>query len=92
MRKRKPTSPHNAPAKMIRKLHLSDGDIVLIKRDSHLATKDMLEALGDEFEKNYKFRVLFVVVDDFDDISKADDDILRKAGWIRWPRQRERNE
>lgn len=88
MRKRQEkTSPHNQMGKIIRKLNISPGDVLLIKQDSELATKENLNRLGELFTEHYKgFNVVFVVVENFDDLQKADEETMNKFGWILWPR------
>ena len=90
MRKRKPRDPNRHISSMIRKLKVKPGDVLLVNRASKYAPTDVLDALVEQFEKIYGFPCLFMVVDDFTDISKADDQVMMDNGWIRWPRGRKK--
>lgn len=74
--------------KVIRKMRLQDGDVLLIKRGSGLDTKEAVSEMTDIFQKNYPFRMVFIVVGDLDDISKADPEIMRQNGWLKIPEVR----
>lgn len=90
MRKRhEKSSPHKDVSKMLRKMRLNDGDVLLIRRDSPFGAQEKLEQLESKIQEIYKGRLnglLFIVVETLDDIRKADDKVMREQGWIRWPR------
>ena len=68
--------------KLMRKMRIRSKDIVLIKSGSDLANQDVIR----EFEKACKETgitdIIFVVVDDFDDLSSIDAGIMSRHGWF----------
>jgi len=57
-------------------------NILMIKRDSKLAQPDMLEAMGKMFEEHYNFHIVFIVVDEFNELQVADEVAMLENGWI----------
>jgi len=88
MRKRPQKSSISQQAgRFIRKLNIRDGDVILIKKGSGYDSEKMLKALAEQFEKVFHHkRTIAIVVNDLEDIRKADEATMLKYGWLRWPR------
>lgn len=82
MRKRKPKQPHSAIRRMVQKLKLQPNNILMIKKGTKLAQQDMIEEMGKMFEEHYDFHIVFVVVDEFDDLQILDEAAMLENGWI----------
>lgn len=66
-----------------RALRVNDGDIILVKRDSHLIAERNLNDLATSLGRTGRGRCILIVVDDFDDLSILTEEEMRKHGWIR---------
>lgn len=68
--------------KVIRKLDLHNGSIILIKTDSGLDEMSVLDQLGKAIGGTALKDILLVVVDDFDDITVVDEEAMNRSGWF----------
>jgi hypothetical protein len=93
MRKRKEKTKESHVAKAIRKMKISDGDVILIKEGSRYANVESIQEMGEMFEKHYPhIHCVFIVVDTWEDLKTADDEIMQAAGWLRWPRGKQKEQ
>lgn len=67
--------------KIIRKINLSDNNIVLIKYGTALAKIDNLKRFTYAIEEAGFNNVIVAVADDLDDLSVLDESKMNKAGW-----------
>jgi len=69
-------------AAFVRKMRISDGDVLAIKSGCQLATTDNIEKLRDLLYRANMQNSVIVVVDDFDDLTVLDRKAMRKLGWF----------
>lgn len=67
---------------LIRKLHISSGDMILLKRGSTLANEMDMSRLADAFGIQ-GIQAVIAVVENFDDLTVLDEREMNKLGWIR---------
>lgn len=65
----------------IRRLHISNGDIVIVKKDA--ATPDQLKDLALRLEQMGKIGVLIMAMDDPNQISTMNETDMNRHGWFR---------
>ena len=77
--------------KVIKKLNLTENCIVAIRSDSELANEKSIHEMIVEAEKLYSgFSVLFIVVDDLDEIDTVSEEDMAKFGWYKVDALREK--
>jgi hypothetical protein len=67
-------------ARLLKKLHINNGDILAIKYQSENANKEAIDIITHAFE-SMGINVLVIVVDDFDDLSVLNETEMAKRGW-----------
>lgn len=68
----------------VRKMRISANTILLVKKDSEIATRMTIDNIGRAIETAKISGVIILVVDDVDrDIAALDKDVLNKHGWFR---------
>lgn len=83
-------------ARLLKKIHIEDGDIIALRHRSANANIQTIESLTVALDRIGLSRVLVVVVDDFDDMRALDEREMNKRGWFRLdklikPKHREEN-
>lgn len=68
-------------AKVLRKLNVRDGDVLLVKSQTSLSSKEMVGEIIEGLKKLGHTRSLVMVVDDFNDISTMNETEMNKHGW-----------
>lgn len=66
----------------VRKLRVSQGDVILIKAGSVMANERDIGRLADALG-TLKIEAIIAVVDEFDNLTVLNEDDMRKLGWIR---------
>lgn len=76
--------------KYVKKMRLTDGCIVMIRKDSDLAKEvdDLSRILGQTKLRD----IVIVIVDDFDEISIRDSKQMNDLGWYKLPSMRSKKE
>jgi len=64
-------------------LGVRDGDVLLIKAGTPLADEVGINEIAAAFSRTARRQCIVLVVDDFDDLSVADEDAMRTHGWVR---------
>lgn len=67
----------------IKKLHVANGDILLVKKGTSLAQGDDLDSLLTAGKQMGLDNVLVVLVDDFDDLTVLNEQGMANHGWFR---------
>ena len=68
--------------KLVRKMRIRPKDIVLIKSKSGLDNEKVIREFGEVCKNAGITDIIFVVVDDFDDLSAIDAGLMSKKGWF----------
>ncbi len=68
----------------MKRLHVTDNDVLAIKKDSVLATEEGIESLRRALA-SMGINVLTVIVEDFSEIATLNETTMRKHGWYRFP-------
>ena len=77
----------------VRKLRLRPGEHLLVKKGCGLAdTEATLEAFIEGIKDILVVNTAVFVVDDFDDLRPITDDELMAQGFVRWPRERNKED
>ncbi len=66
-----------------RALKANDGDIILVKRGSHLIAGRNLNDLAASLGRTGRGRCILIVVDSFDDLNVLTEEEMGKHGWVR---------
>lgn len=66
-------------------LRLKNGDVVLVKQNSPLATRQTVEALAEAFGRQGFNKSLVCIVENFTDLTALDETEMRALGWQRIP-------
>lgn len=66
-----------------RALKANDGDIILVKRGSHLTAERNLNDLAASLGRTGRGRCILIIVDDFDNLSILTEEEMGKHGWVR---------
>lgn len=70
-------------AKFVRKMRISNGDIIAIKSGTVLANKRTVDELSEAIGAlNGKGKCVLIVVDDFDDLRVLDEKAMNERGWF----------
>lgn len=70
-------------ARLIKKLHVGDGDVIALKFQSNLANKETIELIANALNRMGLEQSLVVVVEDFGDLSVLNETEMNKRGWYR---------
>ncbi len=68
--------------RMVRKMSLRAGDVLLIKAGTEIAKIETITEIVSTCEKIVDGRVLVLVVDDFNDMTKTKETALNATGWF----------
>ncbi len=68
----------------MKRLHVTDNDVLAIKKDSVLATEEGTESMRRALA-SMGINVLTVIVEDFSEIAALNETTMRKHGWYRFP-------
>ncbi len=71
-------------AKLLKKFHINDGDILVLKSKTGLANTQTVEDLANALGKMGLKNALVVVVDSFEDMSVLNETEMNKRGWFRF--------
>lgn len=69
--------------KMAHKLRLCSDSIILLKRGTEIAQKDVIDSLVDSIQKTNLSNIILIVVEDFDDIRIMDEKQMNVRGWFK---------
>lgn len=69
--------------KNIKRVRILDGDVILIKSGTPLATYQVVERLSTLMKMNGLQRYLIAIVDDWNDVRRFDEKDMEDMGWIR---------
>ena len=72
----------NKAREIVRSIPFGDGHVVLIKAGTPLATDKGIDVLGHAIATKFKDCIM-VIVNDFDDLSVADEPYMNAHGWFR---------
>lgn len=64
---------------------IKNGDVILVKAGSRLATAENVNALADSLGRLGFPRCLVAVADDFSNLEVLNEDQMRALGWVRVP-------
>lgn len=70
-------------AKLMRKMRVSDGDVILVKQDTELSSDENMKTLMSSLKVIGFSATIVVVVDEFDHIKTLNEDGMNKFGWYR---------
>jgi len=70
---------------LMRRLSITDGDILLIKEGSSFANKEIIEQLTHSLARMGYYKTLVIVVDSLDDLNVLDESGMLAHGWLRVP-------
>ena len=68
--------------KIVRAVDIGDGDIILVKSGTDLATTKGVEIFSNAVAQKHNDCIL-VVVDNLDDLTVLDEEGMRKHGWVK---------
>lgn len=74
----------NTLAKIVRKLHVTNNDIILIRSGSMLARQDVIQQIIKVLE-DAKINGAVMVVDSFDNLTTVNETDMNAAGWFKLP-------
>jgi len=69
-------------ARLIKKFHVNNGDIIAIKHQSENANRTAMDFIANALEK-MGVQALVVVVNDFDDLTVLNEQEMNKRGWYK---------
>lgn len=72
-----------ALGRLVKKLRIHDGDVILIREGSDLAKTQTIDEFLKTCSKQGLKRVMCVVVSDFDDLKIVDESAMNKHGWFK---------
>ncbi len=70
-------------ARLLKKLHITNGDIVAVKHQSSVGKEETVEGIAAALGRMGVTDALVVVVDDFGDLTVLNETEMRKHGWFR---------
>lgn len=70
-------------ARLLKKFHVEDGDIIALRNRSTNANYETIEQLSKALGRIDRHHVLVIVVDDFDDMQVLNETEMNKRGWFR---------
>lgn len=70
-------------ARTMRKMHIANGDVILVKMGTNFAKKEHIEDFVKAGGKMGLDKVVIMVVDELDDIRKLDEKEMNKYGWYK---------
>lgn len=73
---------HKKLASFVRKMRMSNGDVLAIKSGTTLASTENIQKLQEAFYKAGLTESVIIVVDEFDDLSVLDKKAMRDLGWF----------
>ena len=69
-------------AKLLKKFHLNDNDIIVLNSKSSMVDNNVIDSLRNALE-SLKVNVVIVVAEDFDDLTILNETEMNKRGWFR---------
>lgn len=70
-------------AKLMRKMRVKDGDVILVKKDTELSSEENMKTLMSSLKVIGFSATIVVVVDEFDHIKTINETDMNKFGWYR---------
>jgi len=71
-------------SRILRKMHINNGDILAIKYQTENANKDAIDAITEALGKIGLEKCLVIVVNDFDDLTALNETDMGRLGWYKF--------
>lgn len=69
--------------RMVRRMRIAKGDIVLVKNGTDLAEGEVLKRFLDVLKKSGRTDVVVITVNDFEDLKTIPENEMAKHGWLK---------